>query len=202
MTDQRKQTEFMPGAKPTTPSPKGRMLNRVLATIALGVSLATVGIASARTLAPIMDPCSDPLASGPQETAQLSLPGWSDAGTDPEKPVRPATTHMVGFTNGMPGLDAGYAAVPLLANNFANMIDQGRVSLRAKTYGEPTEIPELEIIGARFNEDAFTFNDDQTGKHAYIMYSSRTRITSTPARGPLTDGYRLERLNSRQVNKT
>ena len=52
-------------------------------------------------------------------------------------------------------------------------------------YGEPELLPELELIAYRFDETVFTLNPDIE----YKMFSSWTRLTSPPARGPLLMGF-------------
>ena len=58
------------------------------------------------------------------------------------------------------------------------------------TYGPPETLPEIESIGLRFDESAMRFDPDVT----YQMFSMWGRLTSDPQRTPLTDSYRLERL--------
>ncbi len=59
-----------------------------------------------------------------------------------------------------------------------------------REYGGIEELPELELMARRFDETALRMNPDAT----FVMVSSWTRQTSDPARTPLTDGYRLERI--------
>ncbi|MBE2276851.1 MAG: YdeI/OmpD-associated family protein [Rhodobacteraceae bacterium] len=59
-----------------------------------------------------------------------------------------------------------------------------------REYGGIEELPELELLARRFDETAFRTTPDAT----FAMVSSWTRQTSDPARTPLTDGYRLERV--------
>ena len=63
-------------------------------------------------------------------------------------------------------------------------------------YGPPEDLPELELIAKRFEETAMVFDPDRN----YQMYSTWTRLTSDPARGPYTDAYRLERIEQPPAN--
>ncbi|WP_372838420.1 hypothetical protein [Phaeovulum sp.] len=60
----------------------------------------------------------------------------------------------------------------------------------ARVYGEPEVLPELELMAVRFDETAIRFQPDVE----YQMFSTWTRLTSDPLRTPLTDAYRLERI--------
>ncbi|MDG1115780.1 MAG: hypothetical protein P8N72_01445 [Flavimaricola sp.] len=63
-------------------------------------------------------------------------------------------------------------------------------------YGPPEVLPELELIAKRFDETAMAFNPDRN----YQMYSTWSRLTSDPPRGPYTDAYRLERIEQPPAN--
>lgn len=60
-------------------------------------------------------------------------------------------------------------------------------------HGGPEVLPDLELVAARFDETAMNMRDDIR----YRMYSTWTRLTSDPQRTPLTDAYRLERVELR-----
>jgi hypothetical protein len=57
-------------------------------------------------------------------------------------------------------------------------------------YGEPEVLPDLESIALRFDETAVNMRTNTS----YQMISIWSRLTSDPQRTPLTDAYRLERI--------
>lgn len=57
-------------------------------------------------------------------------------------------------------------------------------------------LPHLELIARRFDETVATVNPEKE----YKMYGLWARITSDPARGPLTDSYRLVRVEQIPAN--
>lgn len=57
-------------------------------------------------------------------------------------------------------------------------------------YGEPEDLPHLETLALRFDETAINMQTETR----YRMVSIWSRLTSEPPRTPLTDAYRLERI--------
>ncbi|MGZ9812182.1 hypothetical protein ACXN5S_17100 [Pseudoroseicyclus sp. H15] len=205
------------------------MLGRALLIAGLTAMAAPV---AAQVLEPVVDLCSDPLTNGPEKLARLPALGWAEAAPEAERLHDLALVHILGLTSGIPDLEERFAQTDVLAQNFANMIGAGQITLWqngeallafsvaatpqgteqvscyyagppsdetfqiASRYGEPEELPELELRALRFDETAMTFDPDRT----YLMYSTWTRLMSDPPRGPLTDGYRLERVEQPPQN--
>ena len=87
----------------------------------------------AGSMARVAEICSDPMTTGPQKAVVLAADGWARQ----DKSSLPAVTaianaHIASFTTGMPDWESRYRAIPQLAGNFIQMIDDGSVVLWIK----------------------------------------------------------------------
>lgn len=112
------------------PTVESILMTTFASRLLLPAALALAPVAASAQIFEVAETCSDPMTTGLQKKATFEATGWQVAEPEVDGNLLDlATAHIISFTNGMPDLEERYSAAPVLAQNFANMIADGDITL-------------------------------------------------------------------------